>query len=141
MKKVREEFGLVNVIPMVPFCRTLDEGRKVVEIMAQNGLKQGENGLKVYVMCEIPANVILAEKFLEIFQHVCLFEGIQMFIKLRKQFNFVALEALFGIHFAQKGIESSSKIPSFPCPCRCSCACPFSSCGLPRKRTVSAMIS
>ncbi len=67
MKKVREEFGLVNVIPMVPFCRTLDEGRKVVEIMAENGLKQGENGLKIYVMCEIPANVILAEKFLEIF--------------------------------------------------------------------------
>jgi len=67
MKKVREEFGLDNVIPMVPFCRTLDEGRKVVEIMAENGLKQGENGLQIYVMCEIPANVILAEKFLEIF--------------------------------------------------------------------------
>jgi pyruvate,water dikinase len=76
MKKVREEFGLNNVIPMIPFCRTLDEGRKVVEIMAENGLarrttaeglKQEENGLKIYVMCEIPANVILAEKFLEIF--------------------------------------------------------------------------
>ncbi|MCX6721133.1 MAG: phosphoenolpyruvate synthase, partial [Candidatus Staskawiczbacteria bacterium] len=62
-----EEFGLTNIIPMVPFCRTLDEGRKVVQIMAENGLKQGENGLKIYVMCEIPANVILAEKFLEIF--------------------------------------------------------------------------
>lgn len=67
MKKVREEFGLNNVIPMVPFCRTLDEGRKVVEILSQNGLKQGENGLKIYVMCEVPSNVILAEKFLEIF--------------------------------------------------------------------------
>jgi len=67
MKKVREEFGLTNIIPMVPFCRTLDEGRKVVQILAENGLKQGEGGLKVYVMCEIPANVILAEKFLEIF--------------------------------------------------------------------------
>ena len=67
MKKVREEFGLDNVIPMIPFCRTLDEGRKVVQIMAENGLKQGENSLKIYVMCEIPANVILAEKFLEIF--------------------------------------------------------------------------
>jgi pyruvate,water dikinase len=66
MKKVREEFGLDNVIPMIPFCRTLDEGKKVVQIMAENGLKQ-ENGLKIYVMCEIPANVILAEKFLEIF--------------------------------------------------------------------------
>jgi len=67
IKKVREEFGLDNIIPMVPFCRTLDEGRKVVQIMAENGLKQGEGGLKVYVMCEIPSNVILAEKFLEIF--------------------------------------------------------------------------
>jgi len=66
MKKVREEFGLDNVIPMVPFCRTLDEGRKVVQILADNGLKQSD-GLKIYVMCEIPANVILAEKFLEIF--------------------------------------------------------------------------
>ena len=77
MKKVREEFGLDNVVPMVPFCRTLDEGRKVVQIIEENGLKRGasENAenekdfkpLKIYVMCEIPANVILAEQFLEIF--------------------------------------------------------------------------
>jgi len=66
IKKVREEFGLTNIIPMVPFCRTLDEGRKVVEIIEANGLKR-ENGLKIYVMCEIPANVILAEQFLQIF--------------------------------------------------------------------------
>lgn len=66
IKKVREEFGLDNIIPMVPFCRTLDEGKKVVGIMKENGLSQ-EQGLKIYVMCEIPANVILAEKFLEIF--------------------------------------------------------------------------
>jgi pyruvate,water dikinase len=66
MKKVREEFGLDNVIPMIPFCRTLDEGRKVVQIMAENGIKQAD-GWKVYVMCEIPANVILAEQFLQIF--------------------------------------------------------------------------
>ncbi|MEI7424688.1 MAG: phosphoenolpyruvate synthase [Candidatus Staskawiczbacteria bacterium] len=66
MKKVRDIFGLDNVIPMIPFCRTLDEGRKVVQIMAENGIKQ-ENGWKIYVMCEIPANVILAEQFLEIF--------------------------------------------------------------------------
>jgi pyruvate,water dikinase len=62
IKKVREEFGLDNVIPMVPFCRTVDEGKKVVQIIRENGV-QG----KIYVMCEIPANVILAEKFLEIF--------------------------------------------------------------------------
>ena len=66
MKKVRDEFGLDNVIPMIPFCRTLDEGRKVVQVMADNGIKQAE-GWKVYVMCEIPANVILAEQFLQIF--------------------------------------------------------------------------
>jgi pyruvate,water dikinase len=62
MNKVRGEFGLDNVIPMVPFCRTLDEGKKVVQIIRENGVKG-----KIYVMCEIPANVILAEKFLEIF--------------------------------------------------------------------------
>ena len=67
IKKVREEFGLTNIIPMVPFCRTLDEGRKVVQIIEENGLKRRRDDLKIYVMCEIPANVILAEKFLEIF--------------------------------------------------------------------------
>jgi len=66
IKKVREEFGLDNVVVMVPFCRTVEEGKKVLQIMEENGLKQSD-GLKVYVMCEIPANVILAEKFLEIF--------------------------------------------------------------------------
>lgn len=67
LKKVREEFGLNNVTIMIPFCRTVEEGKKVLDVMQQNGLKQGENGLKVYVMCEIPSNVILAEEFLEIF--------------------------------------------------------------------------
>ena len=66
IKKVHKEFGLDNVIPMVPFCRTLDEGKKVVEIIEQNGLGRAA-GQKIYVMCEIPANVILAEQFLEIF--------------------------------------------------------------------------
>ena len=66
MKKVREEFGLDNVIPMIPFCRTLDEGRKVVAVMEENGIKKAD-GWKIYVMCEIPANVILAEQFLQIF--------------------------------------------------------------------------
>ena len=67
IKKVREEFGIDNVQVMVPFCRTVKEGKKVLEIMVENGLKQGENGLKVYAMCEIPANVVLAKQFLEIF--------------------------------------------------------------------------
>jgi pyruvate, water dikinase len=65
--KVREQFGLSNVTIMIPFCRTVEEGKKVLEVMRQNGLVQGENGLKVYVMCEIPSNVILADEFLDIF--------------------------------------------------------------------------
>ena len=67
MKKVREEMGLTNVKPMIPFCRTPEEGRKVIEIMNEFGLKQGENGLEVYVMCEIPSNVIVADQFADIF--------------------------------------------------------------------------
>jgi len=67
MKKVREEMGLTNVKLMIPFCRTVDEGRKVIAEMAKHGLKRGENGLEVYVMCEIPSNVILAEEFAEVF--------------------------------------------------------------------------
>jgi len=67
MKKVRGEMGLTNVKLMIPFCRTVDEGKKVLEVMAQAGLRRGDNGLEVYVMCEIPANVILAEEFAEIF--------------------------------------------------------------------------
>lgn len=67
IKKVREEFGLDNVQVMVPFCRTVEEGRKVVEIIKANALEQGKDGLKIYVMCEIPSNVILARQFLEVF--------------------------------------------------------------------------
>ena len=67
LKKARNEMGLTNIKPMIPFCRTPEEGRKVIQVMNEYGLKQGENGLEVYVMCEIPSNVILAEKFLEIF--------------------------------------------------------------------------
>ncbi|MEH2299068.1 MAG: phosphoenolpyruvate synthase [Nostoc sp.] len=67
IKRVREEMGLTNVIPMIPFCRTPDEGRLVLAEMAKNGLKQGVNDLQVYVMCELPSNVILAEDFAEVF--------------------------------------------------------------------------
>src|SRR3989344_2652387 len=67
IKKAREEFGIDNVQVMVPMCRTLDEGRKVLEIMKTAGLVKGEKGLKVFVMCEVPSNVILAKQFLEIF--------------------------------------------------------------------------
>ena len=67
VKKVRNDWGLTNVIVMVPFCRTPEEGEKVLKTMAGYGLKQGANGLKVYVMCEIPSNVILAHEFARIF--------------------------------------------------------------------------
>ena len=67
IKKVREQMGLTNLKIMIPFCRTLNEGKKVITTMAENGLKQSENGLEIYTMIEIPSNVILAEKFAEIF--------------------------------------------------------------------------
>ena len=67
MTKVRDEMGLKNVKLMVPFCRTVQEGRKVIAEMAKHGLKRGENDLEIYVMCEIPSNVILADEFAEIF--------------------------------------------------------------------------
>ena len=65
--KVREEMGLTNLDVMIPFPRTVEEAKKVIATMAEYGLKQGENGLKVMGMCEIPSNVILAEEFLEVF--------------------------------------------------------------------------
>jgi len=67
IKRVREKFGLKNIIPMIPFCRTPEEGEKVLKLMKEFGLERGKDGLEVYVMCEIPSNVILADKFLEIF--------------------------------------------------------------------------
>jgi pyruvate,water dikinase len=67
LKKVREEIGLDNVVVMVPFCRTLKEADAVLSTMADFGLKRGEKGLQVYVMCEVPSNVILAEDFAERF--------------------------------------------------------------------------
>ena len=67
MKKVREEMGLTNVELMLPFVRTLDEAKAVTEIMAANGLKRGDNGLRLIMMCEIPSNALLAEQFLEYF--------------------------------------------------------------------------
>ncbi|HBE49428.1 MAG TPA: phosphoenolpyruvate synthase [Cyanobacteria bacterium UBA11369] len=67
LKRVRDEMGLTNVIPMIPFCRTPDEGRRVLAEMEKYGLKRGENNLQVYVMCEIPNNVILANQFSEVF--------------------------------------------------------------------------
>ncbi|MDX2255334.1 MAG: phosphoenolpyruvate synthase [Pseudanabaenaceae cyanobacterium bins.39] len=67
LKRVRDDMGLTNVIPMIPFCRTPDEGRKVLAEMEKHGLQRGENGLEVYVMCEIPSNVILADEFSKVF--------------------------------------------------------------------------
>ncbi|MAW82479.1 MAG: phosphoenolpyruvate synthase [Parvularcula sp.] len=65
--RLRDEMGFENVVAMIPFCRSVKEADRVLEVMAQNGLKRGENGLQVYVMCEIPSNVILAQAFAERF--------------------------------------------------------------------------
>jgi pyruvate,water dikinase len=67
LKKVRDEMKLTNVIIMVPFCRTVSEGKEVLRIMKKNGLRRGKNGLKIYVMAEIPSNIILAEEFAKLF--------------------------------------------------------------------------
>lgn len=65
--KARNDMGLTNIKAMIPFCRSLDEADKVLQIMGENGLRRGENGFQIYVMCEIPANVILAEQFADRF--------------------------------------------------------------------------
>ncbi len=67
MKVVREDMGFTNVKLMIPFCRTVEEGRKVIRLMEEYGLKRGANNLEVYVMAEIPSNVLLATEFAEVF--------------------------------------------------------------------------
>lgn len=67
LKHVRDEMGLTNMIIMIPFCRTPEEGHKVIATMQEFGLKQGENGLQIYMMVEVPSNIILIEEFAEIF--------------------------------------------------------------------------
>ncbi len=67
IKKVRDEMGLTNIKVMIPFCRTIDEGKRVIDVMKAAGLEQGVNELEIYVMAEIPSNVLLAEKFAAIF--------------------------------------------------------------------------
>jgi pyruvate, water dikinase len=66
-KRVRDDMGLSNAWVMIPFVRTLEEGKQVIEVLANNGLRQGENGLKIIMMCELPSNALLAEEFLDIF--------------------------------------------------------------------------
>ena len=61
IQRLREEMGFDNVVVMIPFCRSTEGGRRVLAVMAENGLRRGENGLQVYVMCEIPSNVILRQ--------------------------------------------------------------------------------
>jgi pyruvate,water dikinase len=67
MKKIRNEMGMTNVKLMIPFCRTVEEGEKVIAEMTKNGLTQKENGLEIYVMIEIPSNVLLADQFAKLF--------------------------------------------------------------------------
>jgi pyruvate, water dikinase len=65
--RVRKDMGLTNVKIMIPFCRTVEEGKRVIEVMAQLGLRQGDEGLEIYAMCELPSNVALADEFLRVF--------------------------------------------------------------------------
>src|SRR3970282_2120523 len=67
MRRARDEMVLNNIKLMIPFCRRVEEGRRVLEVMAENRLRRGENGLEVYVMCEIPNNVVQVDAFAEIF--------------------------------------------------------------------------
>jgi pyruvate,water dikinase len=67
LKRVREEMGLANVKAMIPFCRTVKEGQRVLDEMAKNGLEQGVNGFEIYAMCELPSNVVRAADFLKVF--------------------------------------------------------------------------
>ena len=64
---MREQFGLTNLMVMVPFCRTPAEGQKVLDVMSEEGLERGEDGLEVYVMAEIPSNMLMADEFAELF--------------------------------------------------------------------------
>jgi pyruvate,water dikinase len=67
LRRARHDLGLTNIKTMIPFCRTVDEGRRVVDQMAAHGLRQREDGLDIYVMCEVPSNAVLAEEFLQVF--------------------------------------------------------------------------
>jgi pyruvate,water dikinase len=67
LRRVREDMGLTNVKAMIPFCRTVEEGKRVIQLMADNGLPQGENDLEIYAMCELPSNVVFADEFLRVF--------------------------------------------------------------------------
>lgn len=67
LQRAREDMGLTNIKPMIPFVRTVEEGEKVIALMAEHGLVQGENELEIYAMCELPANVVFADEFLKVF--------------------------------------------------------------------------
>jgi len=67
MRRVREDMGLTNIKLMIPFCRRVEEGEKVLKAMAEHGLRRGDSGLEIYVMCEIPNNVILIDEFAKLF--------------------------------------------------------------------------
>jgi pyruvate, water dikinase len=86
MKRVRDEMGLTNVKLMIPFCRTVEEGRKVIAELEKHGLVRGENGLELYVMCEVPSNVILAEQFAEIFDGFSI-NSLWVLTAIRKSFH------------------------------------------------------
>jgi pyruvate, water dikinase len=128
---VRKKMGLKNLKIMVPFCRTVEEGLRVIRIMADNGLKQHEDGLEIYAMCEIPANVVLADEFLKVFDGYSIGSNdlTQLTLGLDRDSATVAhlfdenneairrmiAEAIHAAHFARKPIGICGQAPSdFP---------------------------
>jgi pyruvate,water dikinase len=108
LRRVREEMGLTNVVMMIPFCRTPEEADRVLAVMADNGLVRGQNGLKVYVMAEIPANIILAEQFAERFDGFSIGSNDLTQLTLGVDRDSSALAALFDerSHAVTRSIES-----------------------------------
>lgn len=89
LHRVREEWGMHNVSVLVPFCRTVEEGKIIIELLRKAGLVQGKNGLKIYVMCEIPANALLAEEFIR------LFDGFEIGLNRLTEFTLGVDRAIF----------------------------------------------
>lgn len=129
--RVRGNMGLTNLKIMIPFCRTVEEGQKVIEIMGRNGLRQRENGLEIYAMCEIPANVVAADEFLKVFDGYSIGSNdlTQLTLGLDRDSGTVAhlfdennlavrrmiAEAIRAAHIAQKPIGICGQAPSdFP---------------------------
>ena len=107
LRRVREDMGLTNLRIMVPFCRRVEEARRVLDAMASHGLKRGQNGLEIYVMCEIPNNVILIDAFAELFDGFSIGSNdlTQLTLGVDRDSEIVAAMASHGLKRGQNGLE------------------------------------